>query len=301
VRSFNEHYLVMRRFFDGLPADLFREAFADDLVHRDFADGLEYACEQAFLYCGSSFPLNRLIGIDRLHALLNDPAGAAVLARRYNFPTARFFDLLRTVNVTDLFAGQETTVSSDSGAGADLDWRVTRRANQTVRDFSLTFPLDPDPARRTLRWAPAETRRCRVRIDVIRQRDEAGHEHLVELSTVQSNGKRLEDDSVLFDTLDPSFSWPTEPGAAGATVEGQWECEPLAETARRLEQEVVNLRQTLSAARHQLRCREAELRNREDQIRARDQELRSVYASRSWRWAGPMRRASRLVKRLKAG
>ena len=62
-----------------------------------------------------------------------------------------------------------------------------------------------------------------------------------------------------------------------------------------------SLRQTLSAARHQLRCREAELRNREDQIRARDQELRSVYASRSWRWAGPMRRASRLVKRLKAG
>ena len=82
LRVKNEYYLVLRRYFDNVPSELFREAFADELINSDFADGLEYACEQAFAFGRSQMPLAKLIGVEKMHELINDPAAAAVLERR---------------------------------------------------------------------------------------------------------------------------------------------------------------------------------------------------------------------------
>jgi glycosyltransferase involved in cell wall biosynthesis len=90
VRFHNEHYLVMRSFFDGVSADLFQEAFGHRLVQPTCETDLERACEQAFLYLKVPSRRVQLIGLERLASLLAAPEGEAVLEGRYSFTSLSF-------------------------------------------------------------------------------------------------------------------------------------------------------------------------------------------------------------------
>src|SRR5438552_4061888 len=102
----------MRRFFEGVPPDLFLEGFHDRLRFRQWASPLEMACEQAFLYLGSSDPLNHLIAIERLHELLAKPAAADVLRQCYDFTVLSFGRLLKTVDLFGRLTGQQPTLAA---------------------------------------------------------------------------------------------------------------------------------------------------------------------------------------------
>lgn len=100
IRSMNEYYLIVRTFFDDLPADLVREAFGSRFMLPDSHSPAELACEQAFLYLNhESNPLLHLLGLERLHRLLRDPATASLLAEKYNY---RPSDYVHQLGVTDL-------------------------------------------------------------------------------------------------------------------------------------------------------------------------------------------------------
>lgn len=100
VRIQNENYLIPKRFFDDLPAGLMREAFADRFVSPDSRTPDELACEQAFLFLNHpTNPLLHLMGLERLHRLLRDPATAALLAAKYNYRPA---DYVHQLGLTDL-------------------------------------------------------------------------------------------------------------------------------------------------------------------------------------------------------
>ncbi|HEX4592509.1 MAG TPA: glycosyltransferase, partial [Gemmataceae bacterium] len=253
LRIKNEYYLVLRRFFDGLPAELFRDAFRDELIVPDFADGPEYDCEQAFALCRSEMPFAKLIGIERLHRLLCEPATASVLAGRYAFTNANFFRLLGTVNVTDLFDGGYSTLFPDTGEGWDAEARVTQQVSPTIPAFDLEFALTAVCRPRALRWDPVELQTGRVRIDAIDLHDSAGKSRSVDLATVESNGDRLADGRVAFPTADPYFWWPVAGEVAHVRIRGRWETDEALKTILAQSRHVAELTRELEESRRQLR------------------------------------------------
>jgi Glycosyl transferase family 2 len=280
VRLQNETYLILRRFFDGVAADLFRDAFAAELVHPDFADGPEYACEQALLYCRAAEPLARLIGLERIHGLLNDSDDAAVLARRYGWTNQKFFDLLRTVNVGESYSGDVSTLFFDTGSGWSTSEQVSQRVLGAGGEFNLSFELPSGASARSLRWDPIELRTCRVRLAAVEVTDRGGRTYVVDPDLVQTAGDRLPDGSVSFSSADPMFWWPASGAEALVRVRGEWEFDDALTTILTQSQHIHALTHALAVARR---------------------EVQSVYGSPSWRWTKPLRLAGAVARRLKAG
>ena len=90
VRLHNEHYLVMRSFFDGVSPGLFQEAFGHRLIRSTCETDLERACEQAFLYLKAPSRRVQLIGVEHLARLLASPESESVLNERYGFTPVSF-------------------------------------------------------------------------------------------------------------------------------------------------------------------------------------------------------------------
>jgi hypothetical protein len=272
--------MILRRFLDGVSAELFRDAFAGELVNADFADGPEYACEQAFLYCRSAAPLARLIGLERIQALLNDPLTSEVLARRYAFTNQRFYQLVASVNTAGSYDGDYSTLFYDTGTGWNTIEQVGRRVFAAAGDVRLSFTLPPGVRAKALRWDPVELRTCRVRLDAIEVRDTGGATRQVDFATVCHNGICLADGAVAFACADPAFWWRAAGDEAQVTVCGRWELDDSMQTILHQSQRI-----------HELTGQVAEARA----------EIERVYASPSWRLTKPLRLAKSVARRLKAG
>jgi glycosyltransferase involved in cell wall biosynthesis len=280
LRVKNEYYLVLRRFFDGVPAELFREAFASDLVNADFADGPEYACEQAFAFGRSQMPLARLIGVERLHALLSDAASAAVLERRYAFDIRRFFALLGGVDVAESFDGYYSTLFADMGSGWSTDQSVTVPICPGDELFHLAFDLASGCRPHALRWDPLELHTCRVRIDGIEVTNAVGRKMSVDPATIETNGRPLPDGSTSFETADPMCWWPVEGDVTRVNIWGRWETDDALKTI-------------LAQSRH---THELKLALAESQ-----RQLRSVLDSPYWRVTAPLRAVRAATRRRRVG
>jgi glycosyltransferase involved in cell wall biosynthesis len=279
ARLQNEYYLILLHFFDDIPAELFREAFAAELVVPDFADGIEYACEQAFAYCRSRLPLGWLIGVERLHGMLSDPATAEVLSRRYDFTPRRFFALLGSIHAIGSFDGAHSTLFFDTGSGWRTEEQVSQRVFPADETFNLTFRLPIGARPRALRWDPLELHTCRVRIDGIEMIDAAGRSFDVDPATIESNGQRSRDGTVSFQTGDPMFCWPVDGEVAGVVIRGWWQTD-----------KVLNTVLTLTGRINELTS----------QLAGTQQQLRSL-STRYRRLTAPFRAMRAVARRLKAG
>jgi glycosyltransferase involved in cell wall biosynthesis len=230
IRSSNEHYLILRRFFDDVPMSLFQEAFSDSLIRSEFAGAIEYQCEQAFLYVRSKIPMARAIGIERLHALLNDASGAAVLAQLYQFTPVQFFELLRTTDTFNVLGGYVSTIYWDTGAGWVAGQEVRTLIHAVAGEFALRFELPPIPGLKALRWDPIEGRACRIRIASIEYVDANEETHFVADDALASNGFCSSPGTIEFETNDPSVWWTVDEGVKRVAVRGHWEFDHLPET-----------------------------------------------------------------------
>lgn len=90
---------VYRGVFDGLPVELFRQAFAGRLRHPDFQPGPEHEMEKALLYLQHPRPSVRRLGAERLWRQLQDPGQLAVAEARYDFGLPRLFELSDSLDV----------------------------------------------------------------------------------------------------------------------------------------------------------------------------------------------------------
>ena len=140
IASLNEHHLVMRRFFAGLPLDLFHAAFGSRLQFAACNTEAELAFEQAQLYLKSPHALNRLIALEKLSELLAEPASAAEVQARYGFGPPQFFPLLRGVNVLNLFAGHESSLFLDTGNGWNAREQLVTRTNLGLASSPSPLP-----------------------------------------------------------------------------------------------------------------------------------------------------------------
>lgn len=102
VRHNNEYLFLMRRFFDDVPVELFRKAFALELLRPECSSPEELACEQAFLLLRVPHPMQWVIGLESLYRLLTNPCTAVVLRDYYEFTHREFVQLLEECDTLHL-------------------------------------------------------------------------------------------------------------------------------------------------------------------------------------------------------
>ena len=150
----NERLLVLNSYFDNMADDVFMEAFSGSFVYPQAASSLELACEKAFLYLAQSGEdqfLYRMIGIQRLYALMENPAAQACLQEHYGFARRDFWKLMGDYDVKTGHIGQDEE-SHTLYAGAN---RLGSRLMQMAEWF---FPVG-SIRRRTLRGMLKAARR----------------------------------------------------------------------------------------------------------------------------------------------
>lgn len=248
VRCANEHYLILRRFFDGVPMPLFREAFAESLIFPDFTGDLEFQCELAFLYTRSSMPMARVIGMEKLQRLLNDPAGAKKLEVKYRYHAVDFFELMRSQDVFNLFGNYQSTVFYDTGSGFVAGQEVRTAMRVAPGPFVMQFDLPLLDNMCAVRWDPLEGRTCRVRLESIHCGGASGMT-AVNFDELASNGWRGADNAFDFEHTDPSIWWPVASPVTRIVVKGHWEFDQLPDTVAQLRAQVAELTKSLEEKR----------------------------------------------------
>ena len=97
VRTMNEHFLIAQTFFDGMTRDLLIEGFSDLLVHKDVPTPIHEDIEKALLYFADTGDLAhtyRVVGIEKLHALLASDRHRPVLLSDYGIDDRSFQTLM---------------------------------------------------------------------------------------------------------------------------------------------------------------------------------------------------------------
>ncbi len=253
IRSANEQYVILRHFFESVPIELFREAFAESLIRPDFTGDIEYRIEQAFLFARSVLPMSRAIGVERVHELMSAKDTAKVLRERYDFTSANFFDLLRTADAFNLLGGCVSTIFLDTGGGWIAGQEVRVPINPVAGPFHVRFTLPVSPGLKALRWDAIEGRTCRVRLDAIEMIDAKGQGVVVDLDQIGSNGAHHSDGLIEFETNDPNLWWPCDEGVVGVRLSGTWSFDQLPETVAELRARVAELQAELDVERATIR------------------------------------------------
>jgi glycosyltransferase involved in cell wall biosynthesis len=268
IRSTNDYYLVLRRFFDSVSPELFLDAFGNQLLNLASRSPLEIAGEQAFLFARHPhLPLARMIGMEKIHTLLSDPEGAAVLRTHFSFTPVHFANLLLHLDPLNQLARYQTLLYVDTGNGFHAGQTRQTVGNHCSEEFELTYDLSGAPPVRLFRWDPAEMQFCQVWLEEISWRDSAGRDHPWSPAEVWSNGRRGADGSHDFQsTLDPMIFLPITGDVARLTLRGRWRVIDPEETLRRV-------RDLLPAQEGALRQREQELLERDRRLQQCAQEL----------------------------
>jgi glycosyltransferase involved in cell wall biosynthesis len=249
IRYRNEVYLLMRRFFDGLDPELCRAAFRDKLVRPNFDGPTEYACEQAFLYLRSPLAPVPLLGVEKLYQLLSDPASAPVLRQKYGLTPLGFAELLRSVNVTNDFAGQASLLFVDPGDGWDAANVLSEPVNVGCDVFELTFDLTRFSTVKELAWSPLEGSLCRVRLGNLSWRDPSGAVRQAGPESLRTNAEVRPDGTYVFSTTEPRIYVPVGGPVASVMVRGRLEVEPPRASIDRLARSVAEVRASLDGLR----------------------------------------------------
>jgi glycosyltransferase involved in cell wall biosynthesis len=297
TRLGHELNFIMRRFFDGVPADLFREAFRARLIDPECPTPEAVACEQAFLLLNAPEPMTQLIGLEELYALLGDPPAAAVLAGRHGFTDKQFVERLRHADLFGRYPRGVTTLFADTGHGFRRQDRVCREVWHGGGDFHLTFDLSNFAEVRGLRWDPVELQFCTLHLDAVTFRcgDEA---RPVDLAAARSNGAELGPGAFRFDTLDPIVYLPGIEGpAASVTLRGRWEVLPPFASLEKVSGVLGGLERQVRERDQAVAQRDLALAERGRELAAVREQLRSIVESRGYRMLEKARRVTRRFRR----
>lgn len=302
VRCTNELYLVLRRFFDDVSPDLFREAFREQLIYPDSRSDTELACEQAFLYLRHpQFPVARLIGVEKLHNLFQDPSTAVVLRDHFHFTPTAFAALLLDIDPFNQLSRYESLLFVDTGKGFNSAECCKTLGNHLCETFELTFDLSAFASVCGLRWDPVELQLCQVQLEAVCWRDRKGNEHAVDLAQIQSNGQRRAEGSFAFQTLDPMVFLPIAGEAQQLTLRGRWQVTEPNASAFQINTLLLEREEALRRRDEEFQERETALSDLRRVVQARDQELQAMRNSRSWRWLSAVRSLIPLRGRRRTG
>lgn len=96
-----EHYQILKSMFDGVPIELFKEAFSDQIKKSNFRSGVEYELEKAFLYLNHNSVLIQNIGVEKLFKLLQTKNILATSKSEYGFGLPNLYKLTSNIDITN--------------------------------------------------------------------------------------------------------------------------------------------------------------------------------------------------------
>jgi hypothetical protein len=285
IRMNNEYLFLIRRFFDDVPLELFREAFAGELLRPDCSSADEAVCEQAFLLLRGPHPMQGIVGLEQLYKLVQTPRTAAVLRDRYEFTHLDFIELLKRTDALRRWPQTVTSLYVDTGRGFNAEEVRQQTVTSGTSAFALTFDLSDFSGVRGLRWDPVELHHCCVELQRITWRDCGGQSHTLDPAAVSSNGTRNVSGGHCFETHDPTVLLPIGEDVASLTLEGCWDIKDIFSTCVRTAhlwesacRQWGEAQQQLGEARQQLGETQQYVHKLAGEIQARDQHIQALLA-----------------------
>jgi glycosyltransferase involved in cell wall biosynthesis len=305
VRCTNEWYLTLRRFFDNLSPDLFKEAFRSHFVYPQSCTAIELACERAFLYLNHpSFPLAHLIGVEQLHSLLSQPRAEEVLRKHFRFTIKDFIALLMRFDILKQLPRFEMSLLVDTGKGFNAEECIDSYGNHSQDNFEVRYDLSHFSNIQQVYWEPARFQLCRLKLDRIFWIDSKGGEYDVDFSHIDGNGLLVGEREFEFPYIDPHIVFPMSAEARQLVLKGKWTTTDIPRSAmtlnRRLQVEIPKKDAEIAALHQQLHRTNADFESRlaesslqgemlRHELHLHKLHLQSIVNSRSWRWLNRFR------------
>lgn len=133
----------------------------------------------------------------------------------------------------DARLGRISRLYLDTGSGFSEQEAVAERIDPSGSRIALRFELPAPVAARRLRWDPTEGQFAVVRIETVFAERSSGARVPLNAASAETNGTRLPDGAIAFDTLDPWLIFPASGEVAAFEVRGSWQ---VLDTAARIDQ-----------------------------------------------------------------
>ncbi|HEV7670967.1 MAG TPA: methyltransferase domain-containing protein [Thermoanaerobaculia bacterium] len=149
-------------------------------------------------------------------------------------------------NRLDARLGRISRLYLDTGRGFSEQEALAERTDPTTARLALRFRLPEPLTTKRLRWDPTEGQLAIVRIETVFAERASGARVPLNAASAETNGTRLPDGAIAFDTLDPWIIFPISGEVAAFEVRGSWQ---VLDTGQRLDEisnELASLRQSRS-------------------------------------------------------
>ena len=128
IRTINEHFLIALRLFDGVGTEAFEDGFGDTLGGRRISSSRQLEIEKALQYFrvnpwGLQKPY-RMVGLQRMFELLDDPESAAILRSEHGIDDLWFQRMMVEV---DVLRPRAVAMIDASKAEAKTMWNRLKR------------------------------------------------------------------------------------------------------------------------------------------------------------------------------
>lgn len=123
----------------------------------------------------------------------------------------------------DARLGRISRLYLDTGHGFSEQEAVAERIDPSTSKVALRFVLPEPVAARRLRWDPTEGQFAVVRIETVFAERASGARVPLSAASAETNGTRLPDGTIAFDTLDPWIVFPASGEVAAFEVRGSWQ------------------------------------------------------------------------------
>lgn len=158
---------------------------------------------------------------------------------------------------------------------------INSRASRTP--FHTFFDLRGFNDIKSLRWDPVEWRLCHISIDKIQVEMKNGDIHLVEPANLVTNGERISDNELRFNTIDPWVVIPAEGQISNVVITGSWLVKDVDETIPHLNQEIVQSNMKIHSLQQTISERDAQVASLDGQVEQLTEETQSLQVTISER------------------
>ncbi|MFQ4141750.1 glycosyltransferase [Chlorogloeopsis sp. ULAP02] len=147
VRDFFEYRQLSKDFFNDIPVDLFKEAFANNIIRPNFNSKIEYELEKAFLYLNYNSVLFRNIGAEKLFGLLQNRDVLAVCKDKYSFGLPELYQLITNLDKSIEISSQPlvSIIIPCYNHAIFLKEAIESVVNQTYKNWECIIVNDGSP------------------------------------------------------------------------------------------------------------------------------------------------------------
>jgi len=173
----------------------------------------------------------------------------------------------------------------DTGYGFSEKQKVSSNVNSRASraPFHAFFDLRGFNDIKALRWDPVEGRLCHISIDKIQVEMKNGDVRLVEPENLTTNGERISDNELRFDTIDPWFVIPAEGQINNVVITGSWLVKDVDETIPHLNQEIVQSNMKIQSLQQTITDHDAQVALLDEQVEQLTEETQSLQGTISER------------------